>query len=603
MSLRLSFLSLVLALVVVSSAASAGQTVWTWSYAPAGGESVSAVVTPVLYGKAWAYSIEIDDGGIGTLNDAFPVIRQYHWTDAPPGVAGGNVRTFVAGTSLFAVHVGGNSTIMDWPNVATLVDAGWGVLNHGYWHTGGFAPVNDLSEAEARRELYWSQQIIGIKAYGGQYAPVHMPYPNGYTGFRPYMQEYGLWSGSVAATAYRLNLLSPNPDLTLTPRAWLDESYWTGSGGNPMLDFPAGGPADGELQIDYTHAISPGANTTRWHARLTTIQNTYGANGSDELWCAPTGDVISYYLSRRVATVQAAGGFVTLSIPDNLPGTPLTIRLDNVNPASAMTAPPGGLLYRSGTTAWVTTPMLNPKGSPLPSPHVKLAYSGTFTSHIVLPRPIMFAGIRIHSAGEVAGYTPVVTLNKPDGTSVSLDVARILRQAPMTNGWGMWWLFPTLPDLDPVQVTSIDVAPLTAFKKYEIYAAVLPGDFNNDGTVTQGDYTIWADTYGYDGSPGREDLRADGNGDGHVTHGDYTIWADNFGQTLIGEALTVSQPAAPAVVSEPADASSQTAADEWITAAGAGRQARAQAMAARRATRERARLAAQARRAAARAGR
>jgi len=55
------------------------------------------------------------------------------------------------------------------------------------------------------------------------------------------------------------------------------------------------------------------------------------------------------------------------------------------------------------------------------------------------------------------------------------------------------------------------------------------GDYNGDGSVSGADYVIWADTFGNDGSPGKEDLRADGNGDGVVSGTDYVIWADNFG--------------------------------------------------------------------------
>jgi len=58
---------------------------------------------------------------------------------------------------------------------------------------------------------------------------------------------------------------------------------------------------------------------------------------------------------------------------------------------------------------------------------------------------------------------------------------------------------------------------------------LIPGDFNGDGEVTGADYVVWAATFGNDGSPGKEDLRADGNGDGVVTGADYVIWAANFG--------------------------------------------------------------------------
>ncbi len=57
----------------------------------------------------------------------------------------------------------------------------------------------------------------------------------------------------------------------------------------------------------------------------------------------------------------------------------------------------------------------------------------------------------------------------------------------------------------------------------------LPGDYNGDRFVDQGDYTVWSDSYGQTG----DDLAADANGDGFVDQGDYTIWADQYGGYLI----------------------------------------------------------------------
>ena len=57
----------------------------------------------------------------------------------------------------------------------------------------------------------------------------------------------------------------------------------------------------------------------------------------------------------------------------------------------------------------------------------------------------------------------------------------------------------------------------------------IDGDYNGDGLVSGADYVVWADTFGNDGSPGKEDLRADGNGDGSVSGADYVLWANNFG--------------------------------------------------------------------------
>ena len=105
-------------------------------------------------------------------------------------------------------------------------------------------------------------------------------------------------------------------------------------------------------------------------------------------------------------------------------------------------------------------------------------------------------------------------------------------------------------DLWPGQLKSIRVG--------QDVAAGLPGDFNGDGLVTQGDYTIWADHFGL----AIADIQALGTGlfpagsypDGAttVTHGLYTVWADHFGETT-QQPLSVQGALAPQV-DEPAPA-------------------------------------------------
>ena len=58
----------------------------------------------------------------------------------------------------------------------------------------------------------------------------------------------------------------------------------------------------------------------------------------------------------------------------------------------------------------------------------------------------------------------------------------------------------------------------------------LAGDFNGDGVVDAGDYTVWRDTHNATG-PG---LAADANNDLVVNHDDYAIWRANFGATSAG---------------------------------------------------------------------
>jgi hypothetical protein len=59
-----------------------------------------------------------------------------------------------------------------------------------------------------------------------------------------------------------------------------------------------------------------------------------------------------------------------------------------------------------------------------------------------------------------------------------------------------------------------------------------PGDYNGDGVVDLGDYTVWRDHLGSTTNP---ELDADDSGE--VDEKDYRIWRDNFGQVAIGGAV------------------------------------------------------------------
>lgn len=72
---------------------------------------------------------------------------------------------------------------------------------------------------------------------------------------------------------------------------------------------------------------------------------------------------------------------------------------------------------------------------------------------------------------------------------------------------------------------------------------ILLGDYNGDGSVDAGDYTVWRDTLG-----STTNLAADGNGDGVVDNADYALWHSNFGATLANASQTVPEPATASAV-------------------------------------------------------
>ncbi|QDS98652.1 LEPR-XLL domain-containing protein [Adhaeretor mobilis] len=62
---------------------------------------------------------------------------------------------------------------------------------------------------------------------------------------------------------------------------------------------------------------------------------------------------------------------------------------------------------------------------------------------------------------------------------------------------------------------------LTLFAEVETVA----GDYNLNGVIDAGDYTVWADSLPV------YDLAFDGNGDGRVDSGDYLVWRNHYGLT------------------------------------------------------------------------
>ena len=75
---------------------------------------------------------------------------------------------------------------------------------------------------------------------------------------------------------------------------------------------------------------------------------------------------------------------------------------------------------------------------------------------------------------------------------------------------------------------------------------ILPGDYNGDGMVDAGDYTVWRDTLGKVGIG----LAADGDHDNTITTGDYNVWTAHYGEAAVG-----SGAAASGAVPEPATGS------------------------------------------------
>lgn len=433
---------------------------WAWSWTPGTGEGVpAAAVTTFAYGKDWAYAIEIDDNPSTTRSFIAPFIAaRGAWTDAPPALAGSGVRHAFVGTSgVIASKLGVNSAYLSAADLLTLRGLGWGVSNHSYWHAWS------LTDAQVREDGFWSQAVLA-EALGGR-APSSVIYANGLLDYDRdgWLAAHGMRVGTRVDSSRPVNVLSPSFDWRNVGRNVLDGSSWAY---DDLVGGPATTPVAGDLIIDFGHDIDQStgsANRQLWEQRLAYV-GTWGADGSDRLWCAPTAEIADYRLAAERVTVAVSHGGLTLHLPDDAPGSRLTVRVDGLAADAALAVPAGGTLYRQGATAWVTTPFLGVAGSPPPA-DLEVVYRGSAADVASFPGGARrIAGVRVHQQGD-AGTTPYrVRLQTAGGAVDLVDITT-------TAGWqSQWLLHARLPDRADVLATGLQFTGAACFTELEVWA-------------------------------------------------------------------------------------------------------------------------------------
>ncbi|MEI6035201.1 MAG: polysaccharide deacetylase family protein [Verrucomicrobiae bacterium] len=453
-------------------AQSAGAATWSYSWPPSKSESeVRASVCPLKYDKKWAYAIELDDGTVPTGTFAPDFFAEFQYTDAAPGVGKGQRKPVVGSLALFPYRVGANITYVNFDQVREICGKGWAVANHSYSHKGKtYGDVPEiLTPEQIKDELFWSQAVF---AHELGHAPTHFVYPNGYTAYADSLGAVGIASASSVGGKGGISLVKMGDSFLSIPRCYLDEGAWTNSfrKGNPMDGIPAAGPAAGDLIIDFTHNLSPdpgSANQKRWRERLGTLAAKFGADGTDEFWSAPTQDIIAYWRAAKVAEAQLAPGKLSVSLPDSLPGTPLTIRLDGVPAETNIPSPPGGSICRKDSTVWITTPVIGAPGAAALTPPVKQIYKGPPAPTIPLDSPRRIAAVRVRQHGNPTPDRQLnVNITLPDGS-----IQKFSEQTQPDGFISGTHVFSSVPNREAPLAKSVEITTDPSIKEVEIWAA------------------------------------------------------------------------------------------------------------------------------------
>jgi hypothetical protein len=449
---------------------------WIWSWKPAPEDPQPQVeVCPLKYGKKWAYAIEIDDGPKWVRPFAVPFLADYHYTEAPPGVPGGVRRPFIGSVSVIAGSVDNNDANLNGEDLRALIGSGWGVMNHSFDHraNGWSGPSAALNEQQAQEDAFWSQAVLASKLPGGR-APSGAVYANGYTEYNraDALAACGIIIATRVGGSSPRNVTGPATKWMDFTRSYLDEKVWSNewNKGQPMADFPGAdkdGPAVNSLVIDFTHGIErqpDSANQQRWRTRLKTIEDRWGAKGTDELWCGTTAEVAEYARAAQAARVTVTPGKLLVSIPDPVSASALTLRLRGISRQAGVEAPPGGTLHRQGEDLVLTLPRLAPWGVKPPAPRLKRIYDGPAVS-VDFPKPEAIAGVTFRLFGNVPSpITYQLAVRTAAGETVI--GSRILKSGWVVGGH----LFPILPAKPAMLGTGVKVTGAEPLKAMTIWA-------------------------------------------------------------------------------------------------------------------------------------
>lgn len=443
--------------------------VYEWQDPALLAEPPTVVVCPLKYDKRWAYTIELDDNPVSAFTVTRPMLAEHAWTDAPPGVPGGTRHPFVAGTALIVCWIGGgNSTWLSWEQLRALNDDGWELINHGYWSAGNhWDPSQFLKPDDFRRELFWSQQVLAENLHPGSGVP-YFVYPSGDYHYRPYLEEVGI-RGASQGQRFTRNILATNADFFSIGRNNLDSKGW--SPPEPVMKGFPNPPDYGDCIVDFTHnmgADPASPNVARWRERLETIDKTWGASGSDELWSAPASAVLDYVRAAAKARVEVKPGRLSVFADATLPSAGLTLRVEPISEQATLPTVPGGSVYRQGKRVWITTPPLGGKTlPPVPTPQLERIYQGPATNHLEWSKPRLIAGITFACGGNAPeGYHQSIQLATPAGAQEMVTPAH-----PVAPGkWGAWNLYWNLPDRPAIAATGLDVNLHKNIRLMEVWA-------------------------------------------------------------------------------------------------------------------------------------
>lgn len=254
------------------------------------GGATKSVTKAILYNdKKWAYSFTFDDGRPSVKDVAFPIL---------------NAKGYRAAVALNTQQMAENydTYVMSWQKADFLRSYGWSFFDHNYSHQ----PAR-CSNIET--ETLPVKQAIETRWPG--YLCTNFVYPYCDTSEWTCIRDSGLFLSAENFTGNNYADVFPSNPFMLNRNGFVGTNLSTF---NLWADNAATDSRPRWL-ICFTHNIEPGSatpgqydtNEATLQTHIDYIYNTYGEGGLNNMWFAPTDEVMQYIYTREYASVIFSG--------------------------------------------------------------------------------------------------------------------------------------------------------------------------------------------------------------------------------------------------------------------------------------------------------
>lgn len=272
--------------------------VWAYGQTAAGTGTVTKAT--LWQDKKFAYSFTFDDSYDSQYTYALPVFQ---------------ARNYKAGLAIITSTIDSGGSYMTGTHLDAMYTAGWSIMNHSVGHvddgTGGYSGIDCPTGTYTVANQVAAAKTWIENRYPG-YKNIYYIYPYNDMQYQSCLISANLFYGAESIVGD--NYVDSFPNTTARFQIYRQQFYGTNlTTFNGWVDDAATDTRPRWL-VAFTHGVQSGSttpstyntNVTTLTNHLTYIYNTYDAGGANNMWFAPSDEVLMYLFTREYLLINAA---------------------------------------------------------------------------------------------------------------------------------------------------------------------------------------------------------------------------------------------------------------------------------------------------------